>query len=287
MPSAPRSAQVPLAVRLHFGRAAVQTIADGLGVDLLHIKGDTVDPMLRPGRPAGSDVDVLVRPAHVAVLDSALRRHGWIVYSTFRGGSPFGHAQTYRHDVWGYLDLHRFFPGIEVDPAAAFSRLWRDRGRRDFAGVECAVPGVPAQAVILAVNSARAGAWARADVGGMWTDAGPRLRAAIDREVRALDARLAFDAAFGDIERHRGEPGYRLWKAVSGHGGRFEEWWGRLRASRGIHEAIGIIVLAPQVNTEALSHRLGRAPTPGEVVGEFFRRPLRGILETVRRKDPR
>ncbi|GAA3635451.1 hypothetical protein GCM10022200_18460 [Microbacterium awajiense] len=274
--AAPRSAQVPLAVRLHLGRAAVQTIAHRVGADLLHIKGDTVDPTLRPGRPAGSDVDVLVRPAHVVVLDSALRRHGWSVYSTFRGGSPFGHAQTYRHDVWGYLDLHRFFPGIELDAASAFARLWRDRASVTFGGVACAVPGVAAQATILAVNAARAGAYARTEVDQMWRDATPRLRAAIDREVRALDARLAFDAAFGELERHRGARTYRLWKAVSDGGGRAEEWWGRLRASRGIREAFDVLVLAPQVNTEVLSHRLGRTPTRSDVIGEFFRRPLRG-----------
>ena len=114
---------VPLPVRLRFGHAAVQHLAGEIGVDLLHIKGAAVDPSLRPGGYAGSDVDVLVRPDHVARLDRAMRQHGWRLYSTFEYGSPFGHAQTYIHDAWGYTDLHRFFPGIRLEPEGAFLSL--------------------------------------------------------------------------------------------------------------------------------------------------------------------
>ena len=39
---------VPLPVRLRFGHAAVQYLAEEIGVDLLHIKGAAVDPSLRP-----------------------------------------------------------------------------------------------------------------------------------------------------------------------------------------------------------------------------------------------
>ena len=137
---------VPLPVRLRFGHAAVQHLADRLGVDLLHIKGAAADPSLRPGGYSGSDVDVLVRPADVAQLDRALRRHGWRLYSTFDYGSPFGHAQTYLHDAWGYIDIHRFFPGIRVQPECAFDRLWADRHEIEIAGIGCQVPSVPAQA---------------------------------------------------------------------------------------------------------------------------------------------
>ena len=102
---------VPLSVRLRFGHAAVQHLADSLGVDLLHIKGAAVDPSLRPNGYAGTDVDVMVRPDQFSELDPALRAHGWRLYTTFTSGSPFGHAQTYTHDAWGYIDVHRFFPG--------------------------------------------------------------------------------------------------------------------------------------------------------------------------------
>ncbi len=274
---------VPLAVRLHLGRAAVQTIADASGVDLLHIKGDAVDATLRPGRQAGSDVDAMVRPGQIGVMDRALRRHSWTVYSTFRTGSPFGHAQTYRHEIWGYLDLHRSFPGIELDGERAFDRLWKGRGTIAFAGVDCAVPAMPAQATILLLNAARAGATRRNDLTAAWHDRAPAERAAIEREVRALDARLAFDAAFGRLDLHRGERGYPLWKAVTTGGGRVEEWWGRIRAARSLRDRAALVALAAQVNIDALAHRLGREPTRREVAAEFFKRPMRGVGELWRR----
>ena len=127
---------VPLPVRLRFGHAAVQRLAENIGVDMLHIKGAAVDPTLRPGNYAGTDVDVLVRPAQVPALDRAMRQHGWRLYSTFEYGSPFGHAQTYLHDAWGYVDLHRFFPGIKLEPGRAFDVFWSDRHETEIAGVE-------------------------------------------------------------------------------------------------------------------------------------------------------
>jgi len=134
---------VPLDVRLHFGRAAVQVVADRIGAAVLHIKGDAVDPSLRPPN-VGTDVDILVRPADVGPLDRAIRREGWRLYSTFAYGSPFGHAQTYLHGTWGYLDLHRAFPGIRLNPASAFDVLDRDGSLFDEVGVACRVPGTDA-----------------------------------------------------------------------------------------------------------------------------------------------
>ena len=39
---------VPLPVRLRFGHAALQHVADGIAVDVLHIKGAAVDPTPAP-----------------------------------------------------------------------------------------------------------------------------------------------------------------------------------------------------------------------------------------------
>ena len=270
---------VPLPVRLRFGHAAVQHLADRLGVDLLHIKGAAADPSLRPGGYSGSDVDVLVRPADVAQLDRALRRHGWRLYSTFDYGSPFGHAQTYLHDAWGYIDIHRFFPGIRVQPECAFDRLWADRHEVEIAGIGCQVPSVPAQAVLLVLNAARSKTRAEPDVGTAWRDADAERRAEVDALVVDLDARVAFAAATGGLERYRRERDYRLWKIVSEGGSRSAEWWARVRAAPDLRSALRVAARAPKVNVDHLAHRLGRAPTRGEIVAEFFRRPARALRE--------
>lgn len=270
---------VPLPVRLRFGHAAVQHLADRLGVDLLHIKGAAADPSLRPGGYSGSDVDVLVRPAHVARLDRAMRQHGWRLYSTFEFGSPFGHAQTYLHDSWGYIDIHRFFPGIRAQPERAFDRLWADRHEVEIAGIGCQVPSVPAQAVLLVLNAARSNLRTKPDVRTAWREAPEEQRAAMEALVADLDARVAFAAATGALEHYRGERDYALWKIVSEGGSRSAEWWARVRAAPTIGAAARVVARAPLVNVDHLAHRLGRPPTRGEIVGEFFRRPARAVRE--------
>lgn len=274
---------VPLSVRLHFGRAAVQTIANRSGIDLLHIKGDAVDATVRPIAHVGSDIDVMVRPSQVDMLDRLLRQHDWRIYSTFEHGSPFGHAQTYHHALWGYLDVHRFFPGIHLPPARAFARLWQERESLDFGGVACPVPSVPAQSAILILNAARASG-ASEDVRRLWTDATADQLISVEAEIDALDARLAWDAALGNVERHRGERGYVLWRTVSRGGTRAEEWWGRIVGQPTISRRMAILLRAPLVNVEHLGLRLGHKPSARDVGREFFARPVRGAVEFVRHK---
>lgn len=269
---------VPLDVRLRFGRAAVQVVADRVGVAVLHIKGDAVDPSLRPMQ-TGTDVDILVRPTDVSRLDLAIRREGWQLYSTFAYGSPFGHAQTYLHDTWGYLDLHRAFPGIRLDPASAFDVLDRDGRLIDKVGVACRVPGVDAQAILLLLNAARAGGRGNPDVAWIWGRALPADRERFVRLADELRARVALAAATGDLEKYRGSREYALWKAISEGGSRGAEWWGRIRAASSAREALTIVARIPRVNVERLRHQLGREPTRGEILREFLRRPRRAAAE--------
>jgi len=273
---------VPLPVRLRFGHAAVQRLAENIGVDMLHIKGAAVDPTLRPGNYAGTDVDVLVRPAQVPALDRAMRQHGWRLYSTFEYGSPFGHAQTYLHDAWGYVDLHRFFPGIKLEPGRAFDVFWSDRHETEIATVGCPVPHVTAQAVLLLLNAARAPRQARSDVSAAWREASEEQRREIERLVGRLHAEVAFAAATGGLERYVNARDYRLWKVVSEGGSRSEEWWARIRAAPNVWAGLRIAARAPLVNVDHLAHRLGRTPTRRDIVLEFLRRPVSAIREVAR-----
>jgi hypothetical protein len=271
--------EIPLGVRLRLGRAAAQAVADAAGADILHIKGDAVAAELRPVANPGTDVDILTRPAHVPRLDAALRARGWTVYSTFTYGSPFGHAQTYTHEQWGYLDLHRFFPGIEADPAAAFDTLWRDRIPQHIAGVDGAAPGVAAQAVILLLNDARSRR--PAEAAALWQQVGDARRSEIRSLVAQLHAEVAFAAATGDLEGQRGASSYALWKVITTGGSRAAEWHARVRAAPNLWQAARIVARAPAVNVEHLAHRLGRRPTRREIVAAFFARPVTAVVQFV------
>ena len=274
--------QIPLAVRLTLARAAIQVLADEAGADVLHIKGSAVDPSLRDVLQHGTDVDILARPEHVAALDRVLRAHGWRVYSSFTYGSPFEHAQTYWHESWGYLDLHRSFPGIRADPAGAFATLARDGGTIDVAGIPCPVPGVDAQIVVLILNAARAGGVAGTPLARRWDEAGSERRARLEALVAELDAPTAFGAAFDRLDEHRAERDHDLWRVITRGGTRTEEWRARLRAAPTRRQALRIALRAPLVNTEKLAHDLGRSPTVRDVLRALAARALRAGRDLVR-----
>jgi hypothetical protein len=273
---------VPLSVRVMLARPAIQVIADAVGADLLHIKGDAVDRRLRPEPAPGTDVDALVRPAHVPRLDSALRAHGWSVYSTFTYGSPFEHAQTYKHSTWGYFDLHRLFPGIRLEPSAAFDLMWSTREALQMPGARGSVPALEMQATLLVLNAARGGR-VHGEALRQWVDEPGLDRSRIEGCVEALHAHVAFAAASGELDRYRGAPDYLLWRVITRGGSRAAEWRARVRAARSIPEALGIAARAPLVNMERLEHDLGRRPSRAEVAAAFFARPRRAVRELVHR----
>jgi hypothetical protein len=271
-------ANIPLTVRVTLARAAVQVIADDAGVDMLHIKGEVVDTRLRPESTPGTDVDALVRPAQVGTMHEALLAHGWRVYSTFELGSPFGHAQTYLHPMWGYFDLHRSFPGVRRDADEAFELMWEERREQDLSGTHGWVPSLTTQATLLVLNDAR--------------DAGPHddplitwiEKPGLDPDeiaacVADLRAQTAFAAATGTLDGRRGAADYSLWRAVSGNGSRIAEWWGRIRASETPAAAARLAMHALLVNVEQLQHDLGRSPTGRDIVQAFLSRQLRAAGE--------
>jgi hypothetical protein len=273
--------QIPLSVRLLLARAAVQTLADDAHAQILHIKGDAVDPRLGLRGGSGTDVDILVRPSQVDALHSMLLVHGWTVYSTFTYGSPFEHAQTYTHALWGYLDLHRLFPGIQLDPQLAFERLWVQRDIANFADLPGSVPSLTAQRLILLLNAARS---PRPEVVTMlWTDAAADDRAAVSALADVLDARVALAAATGDLERFRADRAYDLWTVITQRGSRTAEWRARVRAASTLRGKLRIVLRAPLVNVEHLEHRLGRPPSRAEIVREFFSRPVAALREALHR----
>lgn len=269
---------VPRRVRAAFAHAAVQQSADRIGVRVLHIKGVATDDHLRSSG-GGTDADVLVEPPGVGLLLADLRAHGWQPYSDFMTGSPFGHAATLAHDHWGYADLHRFFPGMHRDPAGTFEVLWAGRQPVQIAGFPCMVPSAAGQALVLVLNNVRN----RRDTAG---DARiDRLREdpvawrELESLVPVVHAEVAFDAAFGRLEEHRGDPDYWMWKVTTEGGSRSAEWLARVRSAPTARSKAALVLRAPLVNTETLAHRLGRTPTRPEVVREFLHRTGRGARE--------
>ncbi|WP_306512355.1 glycosyltransferase [Janibacter hoylei] len=275
--------EVPLGVRVRFGHAAIQWLADAHGVDLLHIKGAALDPELtRPDRLT-SDADVLVRPEHVDRLLDACARAGYRSEGRFETSSPFEHSRTLWHGQWGYLDVHRHYPGIGLEPADAFERMWAERSAQSIAGVACPVPSVPAQAAILVMHAARspAGGPTSADVDHVWHRASPDQRSLVRAWVTDMAAEVAFTAGTGDLGSLPPSPERDLWQAVAAEG-RVREWRARIAVAPDLRSRGVLLLRALLVNTDHLAHELGRRPSRVEIAVAFIGRARRAVVELTR-----
>ena len=280
---------IPTPIRLQLGHAAVQVVADRIGADVLHIKGESLDPTVRRSGRTASDVDVLVHPDHVGALLVALRAAGWELLNDFPSSSAFEHSATLRHPAWGYLDVHRSFPGFTVPADAAFGVLWSAGRTWLAAGRACRVPEPTAQRLVLLLHAARSRGShrGRQDITHTWTAADDGVRAAVEELARRLGAEVGLAAATGRLDAWRGHPDHDLWQIASAGGTRIDEWRARVKAAPTARGKLRLVGRAALVNVEHLAMLRGRPPTRREVVAEFFARPVRGVREELaRRRGP-
>ena len=280
---------VPPRVRLEMGHAHLQWVAAHEGIRLLHIKGVALDKRLSwPGRE-GTDADVLVPASDADGYVAALQRYGWVLGNDFKNNSSFEHAAALRHLDFGWADVHRYFPGFSTAPDKAFDRLWRDHGQIFIAGRLCAVPSLPAQALVLLLHAGRSpgAANAKQDVERSWDSADEDLRHDVLALVEELDAHVGFASAVGDLDAYHDRPDYELWRVASRGGSRLEEWRARIKAAPTRRAALTVVLRAPLVNVEHLAMVRSRPPTRREIVMEFFARLGRAVRDEWRTRRRR
>lgn len=269
---------------MRFAHASVQTIADRVGADVLHIKGVTVDPDLNPGRSAGTDADIIVRPSDVPRLMEGLTGHGWTLWCEFHEGSAFDHAASLHHRAFGMLDVHQNFPGLHRDPAASFETLWRDRRTVDLAGRSCAAPGPVGEHLILLLHAARSPG-KTVDVKNHWTELPPAERDELRRTADGLGAGLGLDMAIEGpalLDTLQG-PEADLWRVMLGQADQLTMWRARWGLASGVRAKARLVGRAGRVNRFVLGERLGRVPTREDVRREWWSRAGQGVSAVGRR----
>lgn len=275
----------PTAVLLPLAHACLQHLAEAAGVRVLHIKGVALHPNLSEGRRASTDCDLLVDPAGVRAYIQILEEHDWEQRTHFEQGSIFGHAAAFFHPVWGTVDLHRTFPGIDADPAATFDTLWQARTSVPLGGRECPVPHLDAQRLLLLAHAARdAMGHRRHDQDVSWGRLDEADRARIDELSDQLGARVPLAFSTGRPERAVGLPGEHVWGAMYRNANPTEVWKARLRDARTLRERLVVLREAAKVNRDHLELRLGRPPTPAEVRREWWDRVGRGVRRLMPRR---
>lgn len=268
MPVAPYAGGVqlgdtPLWARIHLAHATLQAAADDAGVDVLHIKGPTLDPMLRPGPHSSTDADVLVRPAHLDRFLATIAARGWVEFTGFDEGSPFGHAANYNHDLLAHADIHRLLPGPNATPGDVFEALWRDRTVKTIAHRDCTTPGLAGQVFVQVLHAARSHGTEPPEA---WMQADDALRQQTRALAARLDAEVALAAGLGELDAYAGAHDHDLWAYWSAPDtGRLGEWRARLSAASGPMGKLRVLGQATRVNRTHLALRLGHEPTRAEL----------------------
>ncbi|WP_370692281.1 nucleotidyltransferase family protein [Nocardioides sp.] len=149
------SLQVEEAVPL--GHALILRVAADSGVRALAIKGPVLALQgLRPPKTS-VDIDVLVDPVKMWILQAALERLGWIDDGAYDTPSivPL-HSVNHRHRLWPCeVDLHHWFPGFLASPENVFEVLWARRSTVRIAHVDIAVCDQAGNVAIAALHYLR------------------------------------------------------------------------------------------------------------------------------------
>lgn len=283
---------IPVDDRVRLTHGVLQRAADSAKVDILHIKGPALHPELlqheqRDGESVpvprhSTDADVLVRPSRLERFQNALGGNGWQMTADFVAGSAFGHAANYWHQVLGYCDVHRRFPGIEIDPEDAFDLLWATREPLEIAHVTCQTPALDAQRLIILLHAARSGRTDHPDKLRAWDEASDDDRDAARRLAGLLHAEVALAAATGHLEDFRGDRHYDLWRQFStGDTSRWHEWRARIRAAGSPVQAAEVILRALRLNQAHLRMDLGHDLSRADVLRGYRDRTLRALRELL------
>lgn len=274
--------QIPVVVRTTMGHAAVQALADGAGLDVLHLKGPAADASLRAPRGPSSDIDVLVRPSHLDRLLGVLLAHGWSRLTSFERGSAFEHAAVWHHPTWGSMDLHRRWPGFTVDPETAFERIWGERDARALAGQPVNVPCRAAEALILLLHVARGPATRHAaERAHAWDGLSDREQEQVRALVEELGAQVPFALVMDDFDSVADQRTADLWWVASHGGGRLAEWRARLKAAPNRREAVRTGLAGLLVSRDYVRLDLQREPTALDLARYNARRARRAVRELV------
>jgi glycosyltransferase involved in cell wall biosynthesis len=142
---------------VQLAHALTAHVSGEIGVRSLCVKGPVLSEQELRAPRVSSDADVLVDPARIDDLVSALRRRGW--EERFVADVPRilgNHAVTLFHPEWPCdIDVHHGFLGFLAPEKDVFETIWSRRGSTLIAGTEVVCADPIANSAMLALHCLR------------------------------------------------------------------------------------------------------------------------------------
>lgn len=252
---------VPLRARVLLAHAALaRTLADA-GIRALHIKGYAALDGSYVQQRSSTDVDLLVHPEDAPRTLEVLTAAGWPMVADFSEGSIFMHAATLRHVQLGYVDVHRLFPGIGLDPAEAFERLWSARVERVRAGHPLPVVHRGHQRLLIILHAARDVSRRRLDVTHIRTTSSEEEWRGLQALAVEFGSQAAWQAATDEPLPGADPRQTALFRALNSNKTGLALFGPRWRASEGASAKARLIRDTLTVNRAHLAMDLGRKAT--------------------------
>lgn len=271
---------IPLRARVLLAHAALAHILAEADIRALHIKGyAALDGSYVADRPS-TDVDLLVHPDDASRAIRVLEAAGWPLIADFSEGSIFMHAATLRHVQLGYVDVHRLFPGIGIDPAEAFERLWAARVERIRAGHPLPVVDREHQRLLIILHAARDVSRRRLDVSHIRTTATKEEWEVLRRLAVEFRAQAAWEAATDETLPGADPRQTELFRAMNSNKTGLALFGPRWRATDGFLGKARLVRDTLTVNRAHLAMDLGRDVTHRDALAWQIGR-LRQITEWV------
>ncbi|MGY5318312.1 nucleotidyltransferase family protein [Neomicrococcus lactis] len=268
--------EIPQATRVRIAHALVAVIARENHIDVLHVKGYAApDGLYHEGR-LSTDADVLVRPHQANALVQCLHGNGWRTVTSFESGSIFKHAAALWHDMWGYVDVHRSFPGFTIEPTRAFDLLWGNIDQKLIGNQLCNVPSRLDHALIIAIHASRDPTRGHSDTEFVLEAISMEKHELRDR-ASLFGAMTPYAIATNDeigLREAQESPDFRLWKSLASGAGRLELFLARIHAAPSMKEKVRITIGSLFVNRDHLQMRLDRQLVLSDYLAEFRTRAL-------------
>ncbi|ACV06883.1 hypothetical protein Ksed_18810 [Kytococcus sedentarius DSM 20547] len=171
-------------------------LAGSADIRTLLVKGPAAEQALGYSR-LSMDVDVLVEPGRFQDLLDLLCAHGF-VGDLGAVKESWAHSVEVVSDEWSIaIDVHRWFPGIDVPADRAFEVLWSCAAPVELAGRPCTTVDRPAHAVLIGLHAARnrRGSRKHAEIADAWA----ALTSSERNEMHRLAADLGAEPVLGIV----------------------------------------------------------------------------------------